>query len=93
MKIVACPIKVLALFDSVTDDEGNRNPIPYQFRIKEESGEEILIKVEKRFPPKKSKVGGVESIIYPCQSIIDGVEKRYELKYLVARRTWQLYKY
>ena len=89
MKIVAIPIKVIAVFDY---QDSEKHPIPYKFKMREDSGEEILVTVDKRFHSAKSKIGGVESIVYECQSIIRGVEKRYELKYIIPRCTWQLYK-
>ena len=89
MKIVAKPIRVLAVFEY---QDKERPPIPYKFKMYEDSGEEILVTVDKCFHSAKSKVGGVESIVYECQSIIRGVEKRYELKYIIPRCTWQLYK-
>lgn len=87
MKIVAKPIKTMVVFEY-----DNQIPIPCKFKLKEDSGEEIMVTVNRRLGHKKSKTAGVESIIYECQSVIDGVEKRYELKYIINKCQWQLYK-
>lgn len=89
MKIVARPIKTMVVFEY---DDKDKYPQPYKFKMKDEKGDEILVVVDKCMYAYKSKVGGVESIIYECQSIIDDVEKRYELKYIIPKCTWQLYK-
>ena len=87
MKIVAKPIKTIVVFEY--DD---KPPIPYKFKIMEESGEEITVKVDKRLNTHRSRIAGSECIIYECQSIINGIDRRYELKYIVPKCQWQLYK-
>lgn len=89
MKIVAIPIKVIAVFDY---QDSEKHPIPYKFKMKEDSGEEVIVVVEKCLHSERSKVGGVESIIYQCQSVIRGIDRRYELKYIIPKCAWQLYK-
>ena len=88
MKIVAKPIKMIAVFEY--DD---RPPLPCKFRMREESGEEIVIVVDQCLTTKKSKIAGKECIIYECQSVIRGIERRYELKYIILSCRWQLYKF
>lgn len=87
MKIVAKPIKTIVVFEY-----GDKPPMPYKFKLKEESGEETVVVVDKCISTYKSKVAGIESIIYECQSMIHGMEKRYELKYIIPKCAWQLYK-
>ena len=87
MKIVARPIKTMVVFEYENDV-----PIPYKFKMREDSGEEIEVKVDNRLSHYKSRIAGVECIIYECQSIIGGIEKRYELKYVISKCQWQLYK-
>lgn len=86
MKIVAKPVRMIAVFWP------NEKPIPYKFKLKEENGEYTTIKIDKIIYSHKSKIAGIETIIYACQSVIDGIEKRYELKYILATCRWELYK-
>lgn len=87
MKIVAMPIKTIVVFEY--DD---RPPMPYKFKLRQDSGEEMIVVVDKVITTYKSKTAGIESIIYECQSIIGGIERRYELKYIIPKCMWQLYK-
>ena len=87
MKIVAKPIKTMVVFEY----EG-KSPIPYKFKIQMGDGSEKTIHIDKRITSYKQRIAGIDTIIYECQSIIDGVDKRYELKYIVPKCQWQLYK-
>ena len=87
MKIVAKPIKTLVVFEY-----NDRPPMPYKFKYKEDSGEELTIVVDKCLSVSKSKIAGIECFIYECQSIINGTQRKYELKYIVPKCVWQLYK-
>lgn len=89
MKIVAKPIKAVVIFEY---DDKNKPPMPYKFKVREDSGEEITIVVDRFISVSKSRNAGEECIIYQCQSEINGIEKRYELKYSIQKCTWQLYK-
>ena len=75
MKIVAKPIKTMVVFEY----EG-RMPIPYKFKLQRDDGSEQLIKIDKRIDSYRQKIAGIETVIYECQSVIDGIEKRYKLK-------------
>ena len=86
MKIVAKPIKTMVVFEY----EG-RMPIPYKFKLQRDDGSEQLIKIDKRIDSYRQKIAGIETVIYECQSVIDGIEKRYRLKYILADCRWQLY--
>lgn len=89
MKIVAKPIKAVVIFEY---DDKKKPPMPYKFKVKEDSGEEITITVDSFISISKSRNAGEESIIYQCQSVIRGIDRRYELKYSISKCTWQLYK-
>lgn len=89
MKIVAKPIKAVAIFEY---EDSQKPPMPYKFKLKEETGEETTIFVGRFLSVEKSRLAGEECFIYQCQSVIDGVEMRYELKYIIPRCVWQLYK-
>ena len=86
MKIVAKPIKTMVVFEY----EG-RMPIPYKFKLQRDDGSEQLIKIDKRIDSYRQKIAGIETVIYECQSVIDGIEKRYKLKYILSDYRWQLY--
>lgn len=84
MKVVNMPIDVLTW----TDKDGNIHPI--RFRITEED-EYKVIKV-KVLSSEKIKQAGQYIIIYKCQSIIDYIEKVFELRYIVMEHKWVLWK-
>ena len=87
MKIVAKPIKVLVVFEPK-----GKPPMPYKFKMEDSSGELITVTVDQLISTVKSKIVGEECFIYECQSIIRGVEKRYQLKYIIPKCQWVLYK-
>lgn len=86
MKIVAEPI------DAVVKFKGKEKPTPYKFRYTDK--EEICheVKVDKILTVEETKLAGIRSIKYLCQSEIDGIVKRYELKYIISDYRWELYK-
>ena len=86
MKIVAKPIKTMVVFEY----EG-RSLVPYKFKIQLGDGSEKTIHIDKRITSYKQRIAGIDTIIYECQSIIDGIEKRYKLKYILSQCKWQLY--
>ena len=86
MKIVAKPIKTMVVFEY----EG-KMPIPYKFKFQQDDGSEKIIRIDKRITSYTQRIAGIDTIIYECQSIIDGIEKRYKLKYILAQCKWQLY--
>lgn len=86
MKIVAKPVRVLAVFWP------EQKPMPYKFKMEEAGGNITTVKIDRILYSCKSKVAGIETIVYACQSIIGGVERRYELKYILNTCQWELYK-
>ena len=86
MKIVSKPIKAIAVFEY---DDGT--PMPYKFKIMEDSEEEITVQVNKIFGHERKRIAGIESIIYKCQSVFGNIERIYELKYMVSECRWVLY--
>ncbi len=85
MKIVAKPIDVNATFIK------NEKPIPKKFRI-EEDDDIQTIKISKIFSVEEIKRAGTMALIYRCQSVVDGTEKQYELRYKLVEYQWDLYK-
>lgn len=86
MKIVAKPIKTMVVFEY----EG-KMPIPYKFKLQLDDGEEKTIWIDNRITSYRQKIAGIDTVIYECQSVIDGIEKRYKLKYILSDCRWQLY--
>lgn len=85
MKIVAKPIDVYILHMH------KENPMPRRFRIEEEDDFKT-IHVNKIVSVEKTKRAGADAFIYRCQSVIDGIEKQYELRYKIVECKWDLYK-
>ena len=87
MKIVSRNISTIAVFKF---EDGT--PMPYKFKIKDDDGEIMEVKVEQIIEINRSKSVGKDSIIYSCQSLFGDIQKRYELKYIVPECRWLLYK-
>lgn len=85
MKIYMKPIRMI----SVTDFDGSIRPIRFQVEQQEEL---ITIKVDHINQQHNEKLAGIGTIIYRCQSVINNVERVYELKYEVPTHKWFLYK-
>ncbi len=86
MKIIDRPIEIIAVFHPA------ELPMPYRFRFEDERGERTTVQINKVLGSRKDRTAGIDSLIFECQSVIGGAEKRYELKYVIARCEWQLYK-
>lgn len=86
MKVVAKPIEMVAWFTV----DGIPNPV--RFRIKDEKQPWVVIKVNKIVTRSLEKYAGNEMLVFRCQSIMDGLEKIYELKYEKATCRWILFK-
>ena len=86
MKIVSKEIKMIALF------EKNGKTQPIRFKITDDSGEEQTIKVDKINTEIEAKRAGIATIIYCCQSEINGINRQYEIKYRINEHKWELYK-
>lgn len=66
-------------------------PIPIKFIISDGDHKQI-IKIDKVICTDEEKLAGNKMYIYRCQSIIEGNEKLYELKYEVDKCKWYLFK-
>lgn len=94
MKIIAIPIDVVASFS------GSKPPVPRKFRwdgpasagAAPGGGGGLVVPVDRILSVEPRKTAGIPSYVYLCQSVMDGVEKRYELKYIVPECRWELYK-
>lgn len=86
MKIVAEPIDAVVLF------KGKDKPIPYKFKYTDCVGERYEVKIGKILSSEERKTAGMRTYIYNCQSVINDIEKRFELKYIIHECRWELYK-
>lgn len=86
MKILAEPI------DAIVKFKGGEKPMPYKFRYCDGDGNSQEVKVDRIITCDESKIAGIRAFIYRCQSEVDGIEKLYELKYIVHDCRWELYK-
>lgn len=85
MKVLMKPIEMIVCFTH----EGIPNPIKYKMATEEQFN---IIKVDKILSREEEKLAGNRMILYKCQSVIDGVEKLYEIKYELNTCKWYLYK-
>ena len=85
MKILAQPIDAVAVFAR------EKPPMPYKFKYVH-GDEKCEIRVDKVLHIENRRIAGIPAIVYSCQSVVDGLEKRYELKYLPSSCRWELYK-
>ncbi|MBC2578861.1 hypothetical protein [Clostridium sp. DJ247] len=86
MKIVAQPIEVV----SYTDNKGDVRPL--RFRLQAEDETVKVIKVDKVIVKEIEKLAGNPMLVFRCQSLIDNVQKQFEIKYELQTCKWILYK-
>jgi hypothetical protein len=86
MKIIAKPVDMIAWFDK----NGVSSPLKFRFVNIDDSN--FVVKVDKVITRAKEKFAGNEMILFRCQSIINGIEKVYELKFEVKSCKWMIYK-
>jgi hypothetical protein len=86
MKVVAKPIQMVAWFN----EKGNLTPV--RFKLCDEDGVNSVIKIDKIIFMDKEKLAGNQMFIYRCQSIFNGIDKIYEIKYELSTCKWMLFK-
>lgn len=84
MKVVVLGIEMICHFSK----EG---VIPLKFRYLEGDSYKV-IKVDKIISKTSEKLCGNVGLIFDCQSIIDGIERLYQIKYIVNDMKWLLFK-
>lgn len=85
MKVLMKPIEMIAWFT----EAGKPRPIKFKFVYTDDC---ITIKVGKIITIDEEKIAGNRMYLYKCQSIIENVEKIYELKYEINTCKWFLFK-
>lgn len=86
MKILMKPIEMIAWFNK------DAYPVPLRYRITAEDMSYIVIKVDKILFRQEEKLAGNRMILYRCESIINDVQKTFELKYELSTCKWYLFK-
>jgi hypothetical protein len=86
MKVVAKPIEVV----SYTDDKGDIRPL--RFRIQNEDQTTKVIKIDKVITKETEKLAGNYMLVFKCQSLIDNIQRLFEIKYELQTCKWILFK-
>lgn len=84
MKVVAKDIEIICHFSK-------QGITPLKFKMQEQDSYKV-IKVDKVITKTTEKLCGNIALIFDCQSVIDGVAKLYQLKYIVEDMKWLLFK-
>lgn len=80
------PIKMIAWFD----EEGIPTPVRYNMTMNDESS--VTVRVDRVIQKREEKLAGNRMLVFTCQSIIDDMEKIYEIKYELNSCKWYLFK-
>lgn len=86
MKVVAKQIEMV----SYTKINGEIQPIRFRMQLEDELVK--VIKIDKVITKENEKLAGNNMIIFKCQSVIDDVERLFEIKYELATCKWMLFK-
>lgn len=85
MITLATPIEVGAVCPK------DKNPVPKKFKWINDD-QVMQITVDKVLSVEEIRDVGSWSLLYRCQSYIDGLQKTYELKFIIDRHEWQLFR-
>lgn len=80
------PIKMIAWFN----EDGVPTPVRYNMQLDDQSS--LTIKIDKIVQKREEKLAGNRMLVFTCQSIINNIEKLYELKYELSSCKWFLFK-
>lgn len=86
MKVLMKPIEMIAWFTK------DGYPVPLRYRITNEDMENAVVKIDKIVFKEEEKLAGNRMILYRCESIINDINKVFELKYEIATYKWYLFK-
>lgn len=65
---------------------------PIKFRLFEDGQEPKIIRIDRILDRKTEKLAGNLMLVFTVQSIINGVERIFEMKYEASTYKWYLYK-
>ncbi|MGI6569962.1 MAG: hypothetical protein ACOX27_02695 [Caldicoprobacterales bacterium] len=80
------PIKMIAWFN----EDGTLHPVRFNMKQKDES--HITIRIDRVIKKREEKLAGNPMLVYTCQSIINNIERIYEIKYELRTCKWYLFK-
>lgn len=86
MKVLMKPIKMIAWFD----EDGTLTPVRYNVSLDDESA--VTIRINRIIQKKEEKLAGNRMLVFTCQSIVNDMERLYELKYELSTCKWYLFK-
>jgi hypothetical protein len=86
MKVLMKPIKMIAWFD----ENGVPTPVRYNMRLDDESS--VTIRINRILEKREEKLAGNRMLVFTCQSVLNDMERIYELKYELSTCKWFLYK-
>lgn len=87
MKVVKKEIDVLCWFDQ----QGYPNPV--RFRLIDESGEPLVIKIQRVVTREFEKLAGNKMFVFTCQCMIQDALRIVVIKYELDNCKWILYKF
>jgi hypothetical protein len=86
MKVLARPVDMVCWF------EKTGIPHPVRFKIVNEDDSEAVIKVDRIITRDKERLAGNDMLVFKCQSVINNVQRVFELKYELSTCKWILFK-
>lgn len=87
MKVVKKEIDVLCWFDQ----QGYPNPV--RFRLVDESGEHLVVKIQRVITRDFEKLAGNKMFVFTCQCTIHNLMRIVVIKYEIENCKWILYKF
>ncbi len=87
MKVVRKEIDVLCWFDQ----QGYPNPM--RFRLVDEAGENLVIKIDKVVTRELEKLAGNKMFVFTCQCAIQKNIRTVVIKYEIDNCKWILFKF
>lgn len=86
MKVLMKSVDMICLSSS----EGDITPL--KFRFQESGGESRIVKIDRIISRKEEKIAGNRMLVFTVQSLMDGIERVFEMKYEIQSFKWYLYK-
>jgi len=86
VKAMVKPVDVIAWFNE------SGTPCPIRFRINNENETKQVINVDRVMFVEKEILAGNPMLVFRCQSLINRIEKVYELKFEINTCKWFLWK-
>lgn len=86
MKILAKPVDMVCWF------EKTGIPHPLRFKVINEDESEAVIRVDRVITLDKERLAGNDILVFKCQSVINNMQRVFELKYELKTCKWILFK-